>query len=166
MERGFLPKAVALVNDIRSGSPLATARCGAVPWEPGSLCHWAQANGCATPAPIISPRIADVHSFNSFFVGVLQSSALCHIGWESLVVDEGHRLRNTSSRLFAELRGVSVQHRLLLSGTPLQNNLAELFALLHFLEPRKFPDPEALKQRYGSLAQEEQVRTISGTGIV
>jgi len=43
--------------------------------------------------------------------------------WGALVVDEGHRLKNKQSRLFQELRQLKVNHRVLLTGTPLQNNL-------------------------------------------
>jgi SNF2-related domain len=41
-------------------------------------------------------------------------------GWEVLVVDEGHRLKNADSRLVEVLRGFAFRHRVLLTGTPLQ----------------------------------------------
>ena len=52
-----------------------------------------------------------------------------------LVVDEGHRLKNAGSKLARELRGYGAGARLLLTGTPLQNDLGELWALLNFLLP-------------------------------
>ena len=58
--------------------------------------------------------------------------------WHYLVVDEGHRLKNAQSRLSDILRSYAARRRLLLTGTPLQNNLQELWALLHFLLPRVF----------------------------
>lgn len=42
------------------------------------------------------------------------------IGWEVLVVDEGHRLKNADSKLVEVLRGFAFRHRVLLTGTPLQ----------------------------------------------
>jgi SNF2-related domain len=42
------------------------------------------------------------------------------IGWEVLVVDEGHRLKNADSKLVEVLRGFTFHHRVLLTGTPLQ----------------------------------------------
>jgi SNF2-related domain len=42
------------------------------------------------------------------------------LGWEVLVVDEGHRLKNADSKLVEVLRGFSFRHRVLLTGTPLQ----------------------------------------------
>jgi len=55
-----------------------------------------------------------------------------------LVVDEGHRLKNAASRLAEALRGYAVRHRVLLTGTPIQNSLAELWALLNFVLPAVF----------------------------
>lgn len=48
-------------------------------------------------------------------------------------------------------------HKLLLTGTPLQNNLGELFMLLHFLEPEKFPSQEDFEQNFSDLGHEQQV---------
>ena len=47
-------------------------------------------------------------------------SRMTQIGWEVLVVDEGHRLKNADSRLVEALRGFTFHHRVLLTGTPLQ----------------------------------------------
>lgn len=66
-----------------------------------------------------------------------------HLGrfdWKYVIVDEGHRLKNINSRLMQELKKLSSANRLLLTGTPLQNNLAELWSLLNFLLPDVFTD--------------------------
>jgi hypothetical protein len=56
-----------------------------------------------------------------------------------VVVDEGHRLKSgATGKLYRSLNEFEVNHRVLLTGTPLQNSLEELFNLLHFLEPVKF----------------------------
>ena len=64
---------------------------------------------------------------------------LSKIHWSYIVVDEGHRMKNAKSK-FAQILGMQYKsdHRLLLTGTPLQNNLAELWSLLNFLLPRIF----------------------------
>jgi ATP-dependent DNA helicase len=55
-------------------------------------------------------------------------------------VDEGHRLKNLDCKLIRELKTYESVNRLLLTGTPLQNNLAELWSLLNFLLPDIFDD--------------------------
>lgn len=58
--------------------------------------------------------------------------------WQYLVLDEGHKVKNHKSAVSIALQGLSAQHRLLLTGTPLQNNLAELWSLLRWLWPSVF----------------------------
>eukprot|EP01127_Copromyxa_protea_P016450 TRINITY_DN4889_c0_g2_i1.p1 TRINITY_DN4889_c0_g2~~TRINITY_DN4889_c0_g2_i1.p1 ORF type:complete len:1099 (-),score=234.97 TRINITY_DN4889_c0_g2_i1:59-3355(-) len=63
--------------------------------------------------------------------------------WRFVVVDEAHRLKNPESKLFrAMLEDIEMPTKLLLTGTPIQNNLSELWALLHFLMPSLFKDRE------------------------
>jgi chromodomain-helicase-DNA-binding protein 1 len=57
--------------------------------------------------------------------------------WECLVVDEAHRLKNKNSVLFQALSQFKTKHRVLLTGTPLQNTLSELFHLMQFIEPER-----------------------------
>ncbi|KAK6537587.1 hypothetical protein TWF694_011767 [Orbilia ellipsospora] len=65
--------------------------------------------------------------------------------WKYIVVDEGHRLKNFNCRLVRELEKYPSANRLLLTGTPLQNNLVELWSLLHFLLPQVFNDVESFQ---------------------
>ncbi|CAM9553860.1 unnamed protein product, partial [Discosporangium mesarthrocarpum] len=58
--------------------------------------------------------------------------------YDYVVLDEGHSIKNVKSSRFQRLRQVESRHRLLLSGTPVQNNLGELLALLSFLMPTIF----------------------------
>ncbi|GAB5585894.1 Putative ATPase [Umbelopsis nana] len=60
--------------------------------------------------------------------------------WKYIVVDEGHRIKNLNCRLIHELKSFKSANRLLLTGTPLQNSLAELWSLLNFLLPEIFND--------------------------
>ncbi|XP_070570126.1 lymphocyte-specific helicase-like [Ptychodera flava] len=60
--------------------------------------------------------------------------------WKYIIVDEGHRIKNLNCRLIRELKLYRSANRLLLTGTPLQNNLAELWSMLNFLIPEVFDD--------------------------
>lgn len=60
--------------------------------------------------------------------------------WRLLAIDEGHRIKNENTLLAKVVRSFSSSNRLLLTGTPLQNTLHELWALLNFLLPAIFKD--------------------------
>ena len=87
---------------------------------------------------------------------------LTKIDWCHIVVDEGHRMKNSKSK-FAQVLGLQYnsQHRLLLTGTPLQNNLAELWSLLNFLLPKIFYSQEDFEkwfnQPFAKMTGEKQV---------
>ncbi|PNF37180.1 hypothetical protein B7P43_G00458, partial [Cryptotermes secundus] len=70
----------------------------------------------------------------------LREKILQRIKWSYVVVDEGQRLKNYKSMLSRELKMYHTGNRLLLTGTPLQNNLSELWSLLNFLLPEIFDD--------------------------
>jgi ATP-dependent DNA helicase len=63
---------------------------------------------------------------------------LTSFGWQFIIIDEGHRIKNLDCRLIRELQQFQSANRLLITGTPLQNNLTELWSLLHFLLPTVF----------------------------
>jgi SWI/SNF-related matrix-associated actin-dependent regulator of chromatin subfamily A member 5 len=67
---------------------------------------------------------------------------LCLSQWNYLIIDEAHRLKNEASQFSTTVRMLNTKHRLLLTGTPLQNNLHELWALLNFLLPDIFASAE------------------------
>ncbi len=69
--------------------------------------------------------------------------------WRLLVVDEGHRLKNEKSQLSTKLSMVHAYCRILLTGTPVQNNLREVWALLHFILPDVFSPSNAIKFEEG-----------------
>lgn len=71
---------------------------------------------------------------------------LANYQWRYIIVDEGHRLKNMNCRLIKELMTYNSANRLLITGTPLQNNIAELWSLLHFLLPEVFNDLDSFER--------------------
>ncbi|CAI5489162.1 unnamed protein product [Closterium sp. Naga37s-1] len=92
------------------------------------------------------------------------------IKWHYVIVDEGHRLKNHESVLSKTLvAGYSIRKRLLLTGTPIQNSLGELWALLNFLLPAIFNSSDNFEDWFNapfadkcdvSLNEEEQLLVI------
>ena len=63
--------------------------------------------------------------------------------WDYAILDEGHKIKNEASQISKSLQGLGAEHRLILTGTPLQNDMLELWALLHWLYPEVFTDSTA-----------------------
>ena len=90
----------------------------------------------------------------------MDAACLGSVQWEVLVVDEAHRLKNNQSKFFKVLAGYAINYKMLLTGTPLQNNLEELFYLLNFLTPGKFNDLSEFQTSFEDVGKEEQVRKL------
>ncbi|XP_043254729.1 lymphocyte-specific helicase-like [Colletes gigas] len=93
--------------------------------------------------------------------------------WRYIVIDEGHRIKNPNCMLVTILKTCKSMNRLLLTGTPLQNNLSELWSLLNFLLPEIFDDLAVFKSWFNAkeleydegtkkfLKQEEEKHVLS-----
>uniref|UniRef100_A0A3P9PJL5 Chromodomain helicase DNA binding protein 7 n=1 Tax=Poecilia reticulata TaxID=8081 RepID=A0A3P9PJL5_POERE len=79
------------------------------------------------------------------------------IPWRCVVIDEAHRLKNRNCKLLEGLKMMDMVSGFLLTGTPLQNTVEELFSLLNFLEPERFPSEQTFMTEFGDLKTEEQV---------
>uniref|UniRef100_A0A665VCP2 Uncharacterized protein n=1 Tax=Echeneis naucrates TaxID=173247 RepID=A0A665VCP2_ECHNA len=84
------------------------------------------------------------------------------IEWRCVIIDEAHRLKNKNCKLLEGFKLMTLEHKVLLTGTPLQNTVEELFSLLHFLEPARFPSENTFMQEFGDLKTEEQVQKLQG----
>jgi len=80
-------------------------------------------------------------------------SFLGAVSWACLMVDEAHRLKNDDSLLYKSLKEFDTNHRLLITGTPLQNSLKELWSLLHFIMPYKFECWDTFEEEHGNAEQ-------------
>jgi len=98
---------------------------------------------------------------------------LSKIKWFHMIIDEGHRMKNSNSKLSATIQQYySTRYRLILTGTPLQNNLSELWAMLNFVLPNIFKSAKTFDEWFSApfantggqdkmeLTEEEQILVI------
>ncbi|KAJ1969607.1 ATP-dependent DNA helicase Hrp3 [Dispira parvispora] len=103
-------------------------------------------------APTLAQELADVRQhqpkllFNvlltTYELVIKDQAVLGDIRWAFMAVDEAHRLKNSQSLLSETLRSFQITNSLLVTGTPLQNSVKELYSLCNFLMPDKFSDRE------------------------
>jgi len=96
---------------------------------------------------------------------LIEQSPLKKFSFEYIIIDEAHRIKNVDSMLSQIVRSFSSRGRLLITGTPLQNNLKELFSLLNFICPEIFVQYEDLdsflhKDSSGTEVEEEKSKMV------
>ncbi|XP_046880883.1 chromodomain-helicase-DNA-binding protein 5 isoform X2 [Hypomesus transpacificus] len=96
----------------------------------------------------------------SYELITIDQAILGSISWACLVVDEAHRLKNNQSKFFRILNGYKIYYKLLLTGTPLQNNLEELFHLLNFLTPERFNNLDGFLEEFADISKEDQIKKL------
>jgi len=98
----------------------------------------------------------------SYEICMLDRAALSKFKFKYLVIDEGQRVKNRDCRLVRELKKLQTENRLLLSGTPIQNTLEELWSLLNFVNPAIFDDLAVFQSWFGfrNIGQETQVEDV------
>ncbi|KAK4503968.1 hypothetical protein PRZ48_004883 [Zasmidium cellare] len=102
---------------------------------------------------LINERLVDEKfdvCITSYEMILREKSHLKKFAWEYIIIDEAHRIKNEESSLAQIIRIFNSRNRLLITGTPLQNNLHELWALLNFLLPDVFGDSEAFDQWFNN----------------
>ncbi|XP_008336673.1 DNA repair and recombination protein RAD54-like [Cynoglossus semilaevis] len=103
------------------------------------LVNFISQHGLRVPTPIL------IISYETFrlHAGVL------HRGKVGLVIcDEGHRLKNSDNQTYQALNAMSAQRRVLISGTPIQNDLLEYFSLVHFVNAGILGTAQEFKKRF------------------
>ncbi|CAN8065519.1 unnamed protein product [Agarophyton chilense] len=80
-----------------------------------------------------------------------EKNHLNKFNWRYLIIDEAHRIKNENSLLSQVVRLFTTQSRLLITGTPLQNNLHELWALLNFLLPDVFSSADVFQKWFSGV---------------
>ncbi|KNG84264.1 DNA repair protein rhp54, partial [Aspergillus nomiae NRRL 13137] len=101
--------------------------------------QWAIASGRAVVRPVLIVSYETLR----MYVEVLKDSPI-----GLLLCDEGHRLKNKDSLTWTALNSLNVQRRVILSGTPIQNDLSEYFALLNFANPDLLGSQNEFRKRF------------------
>ena len=104
-----------------------------------------------------NPRQWDV-CVTTYEVCNFERRAIEKFAWRYLIIDEAHRLKNEASIFSKTVRGFSTAYRLLLTGTPLQNNLHELWALLNFLLPDIFSSSDQFDEWFDLDVDDEEAK--------
>ena len=119
-------------------------------------------------ADIISNRLIPQDfevCITSYEICLIEKSTFKKFSFEYIVIDEAHRIKNVDSILSQIVRSFISRGRLLITGTPLQNSLKELFALLNFICPEIFTDYKDLdsflhKDAEGTDQEEEKSKKV------
>ncbi|KAF2092225.1 hypothetical protein K490DRAFT_31930 [Saccharata proteae CBS 121410] len=109
-------------------------------------------------AQLISEKLVDDGfdvCITSYEMILREKTHLKKFAWEYIIIDEAHRIKNEESSLAQIIRVFNSRNRLLITGTPLQNNLHELWALLNFLLPDVFGDSEAFDQWFSGQGEDQ-----------
>jgi DNA repair and recombination protein RAD54 and RAD54-like protein len=110
---------------------------------------WCEASGrnVVKPGTSRSPQLTIVMivSYESLRLNI---SLLGQAPIGLMLCDEGHRLKNGDSQTFTALSSLNVQRRVILSGTPIQNDLTEYYSLLSFANPKLLGTRQEFRQKY------------------
>jgi DNA excision repair protein ERCC-6 len=79
---------------------------------------------------------------------LIYDSDLIAKNWHYVILDEGHKIRNPDAKITIVAKCFRTPHRLILSGSPIQNNLKELWSLFDFVFPGKLGTIEAFMENF------------------
>ena len=87
-----------------------------------------------------------ITSYNLICNNPKDQAKLMRVKWNYMILDEAQAIKNNMSRRWKSLLQFQARNRLLLTGTPIQNTMAELWALLHFIMPKLFDNHEQFQE--------------------
>ncbi|KAK4703463.1 TATA-binding protein-associated factor, partial [Phenoliferia sp. Uapishka_3] len=97
--------------------------------------------------------VADISNYDAVIISydILRNDidALGALDWHYCILDEGHIIKNGKTKLTKAVKTLRAVHRLILSGTPIQNNVLELWSLFDFLMPGFLGSEKAFNDRFG-----------------
>uniref|UniRef100_A0A183BTS6 DNA repair and recombination protein RAD54-like n=1 Tax=Globodera pallida TaxID=36090 RepID=A0A183BTS6_GLOPA len=112
-----------------------------------------------------------VTSYSTFILSYKQIMA---VNWHYFILDEGHKIRNPEAKITLALKELRTPHRLILSGSPMQNNFRELWSLIDFIYPGRLGSLKEFMEKFSvpitqggyANASAVQVRTAFKTACV
>ncbi|WP_052709587.1 DEAD/DEAH box helicase [Streptomyces sp. NRRL S-495] len=149
----------------------------AAAFAPGLRVHVHHGSDRTAPAPAAPgtglglDSSADLPDLVITTYGVVQRDAaeLRRIHWRRIVADEAQHIKNRSARQSRALRSLRSGPRIALTGTPVENRLADLHAVLDFANPGLFGSPESFRERFanpveqtGSVDAAARLRRVTG----
>uniref|UniRef100_A0A0E0MWD1 Chromatin-remodeling complex ATPase n=1 Tax=Oryza rufipogon TaxID=4529 RepID=A0A0E0MWD1_ORYRU len=108
---------------------------------------------------LLQPGKFDV-CVTSFEMAIKEKTTLKRFSWRYIIIDEAHRIKNENSLLSKTMRIYNTNYRLLITGTPLQNNLHELWSLLNFLLPEIFSSAETFDEWFQISGENDQQEVV------
>lgn len=98
---------------------------------------------------LVDKVVNDGHILITTYVGLrIHRDILLNVNWGYAVLDEGHKIRNPDSDISLTCKRLKTHHRIILSGTPIQNNLNELWSLFDFIFPGKLGTLPVFQQQF------------------
>jgi SNF2 family DNA or RNA helicase len=104
----------------------------------------------------------------TYAVATRDSAVLADRSWRRVVLDEAQTVKNSASRQAAAVRRIPAEHRIALTGTPVENRLAELWAVMDFVNPGLLGSMESFRtrfaipvERYGKTEPAQTLRAIT-----
>ena len=125
--------------------------CSKVSWESRRKIHICE--------NLLAPGKFDI-CVTSFEMAIKEKTALKRFSWRYIIIDEAHRIKNENSLLAKTMRIYSTNYRLLITGTPLQNNLHELWSLLNFLLSEVFSSAETFDEWFRISGENDQREVV------
>ncbi|KAI0998377.1 DNA repair and recombination protein [Podosphaera aphanis] len=141
------PMRVSILHS--SGSGMANLRDAKDTEDEQEFYRVTDKNSSKKVKKIVDKVIQKGHVIITTYVG-LQSYAdvLIPVDWGYAVLDEGHKIRNPNTAITIHCKELRTPHRIILSGTPMQNNLIELWSLFDFIFPMKLGTLVSFRQAF------------------
>jgi superfamily II DNA or RNA helicase len=109
----------------------------------------------------------------TYALAARDAAALAEVGWDRVVLDEAQNIKNAAAKQAQAVRRLTARHRVALTGTPVENRLAELWSIVDFVNPGMLGSVSAFRaryavpvERYGDEDAAARLRRITGPFVL